>query len=707
MSARNPSLQAIEVRPSVCPHDCTSTCALEVERVDAHTIGRVRGSQRNDYTAGVICEKVARYAERIHHPERLLQPLRRTGPKGTRQFAPLAWSDALDIVAEQFTRAAARHGSEAVWPYFYAGTMGLVQRDGIQRLRHAMKYSRWYSTICVTLSDTGWIAGTGAKRGADLREAAEHAGLIVIWGGNPVNTQVNVMTHVMRAKKRGAKFVVVDPYRTGTAAQADIHLALRPGTDAALACAVMHVLFKEGLADWDYLRRYTDAPDELAAHVAGRTPQWAAGITGLSVEEIVSFARLYGTTKNAYIRCHHGFSRTRNGAVNMHAVSCLPAVSGAWLHKGGGALYGQTGIYPLERALIEGREMEDCSLRELDQSRLGPILVGEADALKGGPPVTAMLVQNTNPAMVCPELHKVHRGLAREDLFVCVHEQFMTETAAFADIVLPATMFLEHDDLYTASGHTVLQTAKKVVEPPGECRENHHVICELAKRLGAQHPGFGMSAWEIIDQTLKRSKLWDAQTNWERGGQDCSVSYETSRYVDGFAWPDGKFRFKPDWAAYGGRGKDMPVLPDHFDVIDKATPGKPFRLVAAPARTFLNSTFTETPGSLAREKRPTALIHPEDCARLGIAAGDRVALGNERGEVLVHAQPQEGQQPGVVVVEGIWPNRNFENGIGINALTSAEPGYPNGGAVFHDTAVYLRRVAGQGGIRDTGLSNPV
>jgi anaerobic selenocysteine-containing dehydrogenase len=306
-----------------------------------------------------------------------------------------------------------------------------------------------------------------------------------------------------------------------------------------------------------------------------------------------------------------------------------------------------------------------------------------------------MLIQNTNPAMVCPELELVHKGFAREDLFTCVHEQFLTETAAFADIVLPATMFLEHDDFYTASGHTFFQVTKAVIEPPGECRENHYVISELAKRLGAKHRGFDMTPWEIMDESLRESGMWDAETNWKKGGQDFHLGFETSHFLDGFAWPDKKFRFKPDWAAYGPRGAEMPSLPDHFDVIDNATTDKPFRMVAAPARTFLNSTFTETPGSLAREKRPTALIHPQDCAQLGIAAGDRVALGNERGEVVVHAQPQEGQQSGVVVVEGIWPNRNFENGIGINALTSAEPGYPNGGAVFHDTAVYLRRVAPQ------------
>ncbi len=527
----------VETVPSVCPHDCTSTCALEVERLDLHTIGRVRGSHRNTYTRGVICEKVGRYAERVHHPDRLLHPLRRVGPKGSGRFERIAWEDALDLVAENFTRQAARLGLETVWPYYYAGTMGLVQRDGINRLTHAMGYSRYFSTICVTLADTGWAAGVGAKRGVDLREIGEHSDLVVIWGGNPVNTQVNVMSHAMQAKRRGATFVVVDPYRTDTAAKADLHLAPRPGTDGALACAIMHVLFAEGLADWDYLRAYTDCPDEMAAHVATRTPGWAAAITGLSVEQIVGFARLYGRTQKSFIRCHHGFSRSRNGAVNMHAVTCLPAVTGAWRHKGGGAVYGQTAIYPLDRTLIEGRDVVDKSIRALDQSRLGQILTGDREALLGGPPVTAMLVQNTNPAMVCPELNLVHRGLAREDLFLCVHEQFLTETAAFADVVLPATMFVEHDDFYTASGHTYFQVTKKVIEPPGECRENHWVIGELAKRLGATHRGFQMTPWEIMDETLRASGMWDAETNWRRGGQDFAPAFETAHFLDGFPTP--------------------------------------------------------------------------------------------------------------------------------------------------------------------------
>src|SRR5260221_2854245 len=343
--------------------------------MNAHRMGRVRGAQSNSYTAGVVCAEGGRYAERQLHPGRLRQPLRRIGDKGDRAaFEPLSWDDALDIVAEKFTTATQRYGSEAVWPHYYAGTMGLVQRDGINRLRHALRHSRQFSTICVTLSDTGWQAGAGIKRGVDSREMAE-SDLIINWGGNPVSTQVNVMTHVAKARKsRGAKLVVIDPYRTPTAEVADLHLAIRPGTDAALACAVMHVLFKEGFADRDYLARYTDAPDELEAHLQTRDPAWASRITGLPAETIVDFARLYGRTKRSFIRIGYGFSRSRNGSAQLFAATCLPAVTGAWQYRGGGALYGRSAIYPPGRTLIAGVDLGHPRPWLLDQSRIGAAL---------------------------------------------------------------------------------------------------------------------------------------------------------------------------------------------------------------------------------------------------------------------------------------------------------------------------------------------
>ncbi|MGB8843395.1 MAG: molybdopterin oxidoreductase family protein [Aliidongia sp.] len=693
-----------DIAHSVCPHDCPSTCSLEVELLGESRIGRIHGGQRDGYTAGVVCAKVARYAERQHHPDRLLTPLRRIGDKGTGRaaFEPVSWEDALDLVAERFIQATQRYGTESVWPYFYAGTMGHVQRDGIDRLRHVMKYSRQFSTICTTLADGGWLAGVGVKRGVDSREIAE-SDLIVVWGGNPVSTQVNVMSHIQHARKhRGAKLVVVDPYRTGTAEAADLHLMVRPGTDVALACAVMHVLFKEGYADRAYMARYTDVPERLEAHLASRDPAWASAITGVPEAQILDFARLYGGTPRSFIRLGYGFSRTRNGSAQMHAVTCLPAVTGAWRHRGGGALYAGAALYDLEKTLIRGLDRLDETVRMLDQSRIGAVLTGDAGALKGGPPVTAMLIQNTNPMAVAPDSLTVRAGFARDDLFTCVHEQFLTETAAMADIVLPATTFLEHDDIYTASGHTMLQIARKIVEPPGEARQNHDVLAGLARRLGADHRGFGMSPWAIIEETLvatsalrRRHDLPDfppAADFLDGRGFDCSLPFDTAHFLDGFGHKDGKFHFAADWSALGPQGARLSPLPDQNWVIDRETADRPFRLVTAPARSFLNTSFTETPSSRTREGRPAVLIHPDDLAALDRGEGARLRLGNERGSVVVHARGFDGVQRGVVVVEGIWPNAAFEEGIGINALTSAEPGLPVGGAVFHDTAIWIRAV---------------
>ena len=677
-------------RHSVCPHDCPSTCLLEVEKIDERTIGRVRGAADNSYTAGVVCEKVGRYAERVHHPDRLTVPLRRVGPKGSGEFAPISWDDALDEIAEAFLRTAARDGAEAVWPLYYAGTMGLLMRDGINRLRHEMKYSGQHSTICNTLVFAGWHAGVGAKYGPDPREMAD-ADLIVVWGGNPVSTQVNAMTHIARARKtRGAKLAVVDPYRSPTAETADFHLAPRPGTDGALACAMMHVLFREGFADRDYMASHADDPAGLEAHLRDRTPEWASRITGIPAAEIEEFARLYGRTERALIRLCYGFSRSRNGAANVHAVSCLPTVTGKWKTKGGGAIFHSGDLYKVDKTLIEGLDRADPSIRKLDQSQAGPILTGDRAALKGGPPVTAMIVQSTNPAAVSPDAENVRRGMLRDDLFVCVHEQFMTDTAKLADIVLPATTFLEHNDLYFAGGHPHLMVGPKVIEPLGESRSNHDLLCDLAHRLGAEHEGFGMTDREIVDATLRVSGYPGFDETVERRWIECQPPFEDAHFLTGFPQPGGKFRFRPDWAKHGPGHAAMPALPDHMATIEESDREHPFRMVTAPARTFLNSTFTETPTSRKRQVKPTAMIHPDDCTALGLTEDAPVLIGNRRGEVRVFAKPFDGLQRGVIVVESIWPGDAFEDGVGINKLTSPEPAPPNGGAVFHDTAVWLR-----------------
>ena len=674
---------------TVCPHDCPSCCALEVKVTD-NIVSTVRGAADNSYTAGVICAKVARYAERQHHPDRLTVPLLRTGPKGGRQFRPITWDEALDRVAAQFTGLAQRHGPEAIWPYYFAGTMGHVQRDGINRLRYVMRYSRQKMTICTTITEAGWRAGVGKITGPDPREMAQ-SDLIVMWGGNPVATQVNVMTHITRARKqRGAKLVVVDPYRTGTAAVADTHLAVRPGTDAALACAVMHCAFRDGYADRAYMARYADVPAELEAHLRSRTPDWAAAITGLSTAEIEAFALAYNSTQRAFIRVGYGFTRARHGATMMHAVTCLPTVTGKWQHLGGGAFWNNRDIYGWDKTLIDGSDQRDLSVRELDMSRIASVLTGDRRDLGDGPPVHAMLIQNTNPMAVAPDSNRVRRGFAREDLFTVVHEQFMTDTAAMADIVLPATTFLEHDDIYHAGGHSHVQVGRKLVEPPGECRSNHEVICALAGRLGARHPGFDMTAVELADRTLIASGYEGFDAVAAGRWVDRQPPFHESHFLEGFQQPGGRFRFAPDWASLGDGHAGMPRLPDHWESYDQASAGTPFRLVTAPARQFLNTSFTETPGSRGREGRPTALLHEADAVRLGVMPGDLLRLGNTRGEVLLHAEIGEGQQPGTIVVESVWPNAAFAGGVGINALTSDEAAFPNGGAVFHDTAVWAR-----------------
>jgi anaerobic selenocysteine-containing dehydrogenase len=691
-------LPNIRTGKSVCPHDCPSTCALDVEVLDAKTIGRIRGARENSYTLGVICEKVARYAERVHHPERLLHPLKRQGPKGSGQWQRLTWDDALGEVAQAFLAAEARYGAEAVWPYYYAGTMGLVMRDGINRLRHAKNYSGMYDTFCVALSWPGYIAGCGKVMGADPREM-QKADLIVIWGGNPVNTQVNVMTHAAIARKqRGAKIACIDIYETATMKQADIGLIIRPGTDGALACAIMHVLFRDGFADWPYLETYTDCPKEFEAHLQSRTPAWAASICGCAAPEIEALARAIGTTKRSYFRLGYGFTRSRNGAVNMHAVTCIPTVTGAWQHEGGGALHSNSGMYGWDKTLIEGLDVRDPAVRVIDQSRIGPALLGDPYDLAGGPPIAAIFVQNTNPAAVAPDQNKVKQGLARDDLFVCVHEQFMTETAQFADIVLPATMFLEHDDIYQGGGHQHIMWGGKLIDPPGEARNNHEVLCDLARLVGAAHRGFDLSVREIVEETLKASGRPALATLESENWVDVQPPFAEAHFLKGFAHPDGRFRFRPDWQAVRFRAgigpfgpiESIPALPDHWPVIEEATEEMPFRLATSPARSFLNSSFNETPSSRQREGRPTVLVHPLDLAALGLEDGVKVLLGNTRGSVTLHARAFAGLRRGVLVAEGLWPNDAFEDGNGINSLTGADQPAPCAGGAFHDNRVWLR-----------------
>ncbi|MBV2142736.1 molybdopterin oxidoreductase family protein [Falsochrobactrum sp. TDYN1] len=695
----------ITIGHSACPHDCPSTCALDIELLDERTIGRVRGAKDNSYTAGVICAKVARYAERTHHPDRLKHPLLRAGRKGGGEWKQVSWEAALDLVAERFLKAERDFGSETVWPYYYAGTMGLVQRDSIHRLRHAKRYSNQFDSFCTNTAWTGYFAGTGSLTGPDPREMAK-ADVVVIWGTNAAATQVNVMTHAVRARKeRGAKIVVIDIYANATVRQADMGIVLKPGTDGAFACAVMHVLFRDGLADWNYLERYTDDPKGLEAHLQTRTPEWAAAITGLSVVEIEAFAHLIGRTQRTFFRLGYGFTRQRNGAVNMHAATSIACVTGAFQYEGGGAFHSNSGIFKLDKREIEGRAFQKNGIRYLDQSKIGRVLTGDPDALYGGPPITALLIQNTNPMNVTPEQRLVREGFAREDLFTVVHEQFMTDTAKMADVLLPATTFLEHDDIYRGGGQQHLVLGPKLIEPYAEARPNIFVINELAKRLGVGHlPGFDLDERTLIDNMNASSNLPHFDELKQKRFIDMQPPFEEAHFLNGFRWPDGKFRFRPDWTGspapnrppevMGMQGpyQTIPEFPDHWAVIEAADNEHPFRLATSPAHNFLNSTFAETPTSLDKEIRPQLLIHPDDAAELGIVDGAQIEIGNHRGEVLLHACIRAGHKRGVVISEGIFPNSAFKRGEGINVLTSADAPAPYGGLAVHDTKIWIRKL---------------
>ncbi|MCP4009090.1 MAG: molybdopterin-dependent oxidoreductase [Proteobacteria bacterium] len=682
-----------KIKASVCPHDCPSACALEVECLDARTIAKVHGAKDNNYTQGVLCTKVANYAERVHHPDRLREPMVRVGKKGSGKFKTVSWDEALTRVADEFRRATIDSGAESVWPYYYAGTMGQVQRDGIIRLKNALGYSGMLKTICTQIAYAGWSAGAGAVRGTDPRDMLK-SDLIIIWGCNAVATQINLMKLVAQARReRGATLVVIDPATTDTAKKADIHLALNPGSDGALAASLMHCAFRDGYADREYLQRMTDDPGGLEVSLIDKTPAWASEITGLTVEQIEQFAALYGQTQRSFIRLGIGFSRSRNGAHNVHSVSCLPAVTGAWQHPGGGALLGTSSIFKLDKTLIEGSDLRAGGGRDLDMSRIGAVLTGQPEDLKGGPPVKAMLIQNTNPMAVAPDLHKVHQGLAREDLFVCVHEQFMTETAKMADVLLPATTSMEHHDLYSSYGQVHLQLCEPVIEPYALCRSNHEVICELALRLGADDPGFKMDAKTMITQTLKDSGYPDYESLLAMKWLDCTEGVDM-QFVDGFAWPDGKFRFKADWSAVGSNHQGMPQWPGHWDVTLKTSVELPYRLTTPPARYFLNSSFTQSPCSLEKEGRPVVTIHTGDAEKSRVIDGQQVEIGNQLGAIKLHAEVSDTIRPGVLEVRGVWPGTAFKEKIGVNSLIGADAAQPSGGVAFHDAAVWLRQVKG-------------
>ena len=676
---------------SVCPHDCPSCCSLLVSVEDGR-LTDVTGNPDHPFTQGVICGKVREYAERVHSPLRVLTPLRRAGVKGEGRFEPISWDDALAEIARRWRAIAAEHGGEAILPFSYAGSMGQVQFFAGHPLFHALGASRLDRSICVSTAYTGWRATVGQVTGNDSEQMVG-ADLVVLWGVNAAYSTINVMTLVKQARQRGAHVVVIDPYRTPTAVQADEHLAVRPGTDGALALAVMHVLIAEGLVDRDYVERATLGFEALAEHVKAWPPERVAPIVGLDASTIAAFARRYGAGARAFIRVGIGLSRHDNGGMTCRTIACLPALTGAYADPHGGALLSSGGAFALDlRALERPDLMPTPPPRVINMIRLGRALT-DPDMR---PPVKALYVYSSNPAAVCPNQTLVLRGLAREDLFTVVHEQVMTDTAHYADLVLPATTSMEHADLYRSFGQFYFQYAEPVIAPQGEARSNWEVFAALARAMGVATDHYARGHDAALSAALAGGEPHVRAVTLERLKREKSVRLALPRpylpFADGAPTPSGRVEFvSASLAAHG-----LPALPTWTPLAEGPARADlvarfPLQCIVPPNRFFLNSSFSQSERLRQRQGTPTVMLAPDDAAARGIVDGDAVRVESPRGAARFTARLTDATRPGVAVIEGIWWHRFHPGGRGVNVLTDDRVTDMGGGPAFHSNLVEVTR----------------
>ncbi len=671
-----------------CPHDCPDTCGL-VTTVQGGVAIKLQGNAAHRHTGGVLCTKVSRYLERNAHPERLTQPLRRVGRKGEGRFEPVSWDEALDDIAARLTAIAADQ-PQAILPYSYAGTMGLVQGESMdRRFFHKLGASLLDRTICSTAGGEALGYTLGGKVGMRIEHFAESK-LILIWGSNAIASNLHFWRHAQAAKRAGARLVCIDPRRSETADKCDDHIALLPGTDGALALALMHELIVHDWLDHDYIARHTVGWDQLRERALQWPPERAAAVCGVPVAQIEALARDYGTTRPAAIRLNYGMQRVRGGGNAARAVACLPALVGAWRHRAGGLLLSASGQFPVDRAtlhrpdLLAGRQP-----RTLNMSRIGDVLTGDATALAGGPAVKAVVVYNSNPVAVAPESAKVAAGFAREDLFTVVLEQFQTDTADYADYLLPATTQLEHWDIHFSYGHTDVMLNRPAVAPRGQARSNAWVFRELARRMGWDEPCFADD-----DEALCRQAFRPEAIDWaalERDGFATLPLPEAPFAEGGFPTPSGKCEFFS--ARLAAQGLDG--LPDHLPNHEPAgsSADYPLAMISPPARNFLNSTFVNVTSLRAMEGEPLVEIHADDAAARGIADGAMVRVFNARGEHRCRAEVSRRARPGVVNGLGIWWRKLGVDGTNVNELTSQRLTDLGRGPTFYDCLVQVEAVA--------------
>jgi len=682
---------AVKVVRTACPHDCPDTCGMLVSVKDGRAVA-IQGDPTMPFTDGTLCTKVAHYLERTYAPDRLLHPMRRVGPKGSARFERITWDAALDEIAARL-QALAAEDPETILPLSYAGTMGMVQYSSMdRRFFHRLGASLLDRTLCSSAGKFGLKATLGGSVGMDP-ERFDEAKLILLWGANPVVSNLHLWSRVQEAKRRGAKVIAIDPYLSLSAEKCTQHVALLPGTDGALALGMMHVLIAEDLLDRDYIARHTLGFEQLTERVRQATPEWAARTCGLRVEEVVQLARDYGTTKPAAIRLNYGMQRHAGGGIAARTVACLPALTGAWRDAAGGIVLTTADFYGFDHAALERPDLlGGRKPRVINHAAIGDALTSAR------PPVKAVIVYNNNPVAVCPDSEKVLAGFRREDLFCVVMDSFLTDTADYADLVLPATTQLEHYDMHKSYGHLYVLANNPAIAPVGESLANSEVFRRLAARMGFAEDCFRDTDEDICRTALKSASPRMRGIGWEgvkeAGWQRLNVAERFAPFADGgFPTPSGKCEFYS--AALEKQGIDP--LPFFNPPAESAGSNPvvaaeyPLAFLSPPARNFLNSSFAHLKRFRELEGEPRLEMHAADAQERGISDGDRVRVFNARGSLLLRARVNGKPRRGVVVAPSVWWKKYSPDRGNANNLTAQRTADLGGGATFYDCLVQVER----------------
>jgi anaerobic selenocysteine-containing dehydrogenase len=687
---------------ATCPHDCPDTCALLIT-VDDGVATEVKGDPDHPTTAGVLCAKVARYTERTYHPERLLHPMRRVGKKGEGKFERISWDQALDEIATRLSAIAAR-APQAILPYSYCGTMGLVQGESMSmRFFHQLGASLLDRTICATAGATGYKYTIGASIGTDV-EQFQDAKLIIIWGGNPIASNLHFWMRAQEAKRRGAKLIAIDPYRSLTAEKCHQHIALLPGTDAALALGMMHVLIREELLDLDYIARHTVGFDELKARAAEWTPERAAETCGISAQEVEGLAREYGQTARrgepVAIRTNYGLQRVRGGGMSVRTVACLPALVGAWRHPAGGIQLSSSGSFPTRRGALQRPDLQKQGARTINMTTIGDDLLRESSP-EFGPKIEAVIVYNANPLAIAPDSAKVMQGFEREDLFTVVLEHFQTDSADYADILLPATTQLEHIDAHSTYGHLYMMANNAAIAPMGEAKANTEIFRLLAARMGFDDPCFRETDDELAAQAFDAKDVRAVHFDWDslkrRGWQ--KLNMPAAPFANGgFPTPSGKCEFYSASMLADGLDPVPTYIPPYESVASNPALAAryPLAMISPPARNFLNSTFVNVKSLRSAEGEPHLDIHPDDSSPRGILDGQMVRIFNDRGSFVARARVTPKARPGLVVGLSVWWKKLAGDGKNANEVTSQRLTDMGRAPTFYDTLVQVEKTGAQG-----------